>query len=414
MSVSSTTESALPAAESLERRVMDVGRDLRTSLGAVLESVSGAPSRPQDLVDTLSIDKVLSSRFLKAVRQRDPMAVAHLAPGPEPMRRVVRAARRHGTPAETADSAMAAIDAFERLIRRDAGDRGALNTMISSWLPEARAEFETRRKQAAFRAMSELRGCRADVNIAAVLLHPSTDGGHIDLVWIMGLLGLQRLRPNARVKFATRRMAATAAPRTPTSLDGEPVAGMDAVRLDRFCDGPPAVLHAQTAGDATHYILGGNDVGPRTGVDLMLAEVSLGEMPRFVPAGSGRRGFVFAEVSLPSALLHFDVLVHREIYPTAAPELLLYDTALDGVADVNDRSRDIDRMDMQESVTDLGTGAAGWRTSDAPNHGDLLGHVLTRMGWSADEFRGYRTRIETPIYGSQVVMAFDPPEAPPA
>ncbi|MFK7960940.1 MAG: hypothetical protein AB8G96_10490 [Phycisphaerales bacterium] len=400
-------------ADSLEGRVLTVGRDLRSGLSALLDAVPGGPSRPQDLVTTLSIDKVLSSRFLKAVRQRNPMAVVHLAPGPEPMRRVVRAARRRGTPADVADAAMQVIDAFEQLIRREAGDRGALNTMISSWLPEARIEFEMRRKQAAFRAMSELRGCRTDVNISTVILHPSDDGEHIDIVWIFGFLGLQRLRPDARVKFAIRRIAdlgEDAAPRTPRALGGEPVAGMNAVRLDQFCDAPPAMLQTHTAGDATHYELAGNDIGPRSGVDLVCVEVNAGEMPRFVPAGSGRKGFVFAEVSIPSAVLHFDVLVHQDVYPGQSPELLLYDTVLEGVADVNDRSRDADRLDMQESAVSLGTGTGAWRTTDSPNQVELIGHVLDRMGWDAGAYRGYRTRIECPIYGSQVAMAFAAPE----
>ena len=79
-------------AASLEERVVVVGRQLRETLTAVLEAIPGAPDRPQELAATLGIDKVLSSRFLKAARHRDPMAVAHLAPGPEPMRRLLRAA----------------------------------------------------------------------------------------------------------------------------------------------------------------------------------------------------------------------------------------------------------------------------------------------------------------------------------
>ena len=397
----------------LEQRVLSLGRDLKQTMGALLESLPGAPSRPQELVATLGIDKVLSSRFLKSVRHRDPMAVVHLAPGPEPMRRVVRAAKRHGTPADVIDAAMRAVDDFERLIRNGAGDRSALNTIISAWLPEARRQFELRRKQAAFRAMSELKGCRSDVTLSTVILSPSADGVHIDIVWVMGLLGLQRLRPDAPVKFATRRLADETSPRAPTDLDGQPIEELSAIRLDRFCDAPPAVLHAHRAGNATHYTLAGNAVGPNSGVDMMMAEVNLAEMQRFVAPELGRKGFVFAEVSIPSRHLLFDVLVHRDIYPGSDPDLHIYDTVLDGVADANDRARDIDRMDMNESISPLGSGLLKWRTADSPNHVEMMSHVLEQMSLDADDFRGYRCRVDYPIYGSQILMAFDPP-APPA
>ena len=407
-----TPSIAADAAPGLEARVRLVGGELRESMVAVLDALPGGPRRPQELVTILGIDKVLASRLLKAVKHRDPMAVTHLAPGPEPMRRLLRAASRRGVPQDVVERASAAVDGFEQLIRTGAGDRSALDTIISAWLPEARQQFELRRKQAAFRAMSELKGCRADINLATVILSPSPCGDRIDIVWLIGLLGLQRLRPDAPVKFATRRFADHEAPRAPQNLMGEPIEGMSAVRLDRFCDAPPAEFAAHRVGDATHYTLAGNEVGPRSQVDLMLVEVNLAEMDRFVPADVDRKGFVFAEVSMPSRVLLFDVLVHEQVYPGRDPELHLYDTVLDGVANVNDRTRDIDRMDMNEVVASLGTGLNKWRTADSPNHVDMISTVMDRMDWQPNAFRGYRCRIEYPLYGSQVVVAFAPPPPP--
>jgi hypothetical protein len=37
-----------------------------------------------------------------------------------------------------------------------------------------------------------------------------------------------------------------------------------------------------------------------------------------------------------------------------------------------------------------------------------MDHTFASLGWDAAKFRGYRCRIEYPIYGSQVTMVFEP------
>ncbi|MCP3906367.1 MAG: hypothetical protein GY715_22330 [Planctomycetes bacterium] len=389
-----------------------MGRDLFETLTALLERIPGSPHGPQLLATTLGVDKVLTSRLLKAARTRDPMAVVHHLPGPDPLRRVLKGAERCGVSADTVTDARAAVDRFEQFVRREVGDRSALDAMISAWLPEVRRDFELRRKQAAFKAMSQLKGAMALTSLSTVLLNPSGDGEHLDIVWVFGLLGLQRLRPGVKVKFATRRMAPESAPRRPTTLDGVPVRGVEDVRLDEFCDAPPARVDVQTLGDVVHYTLGGDDFGPKSEVDVVMAEANLREIPRYVPKEKGRKGNVFAEVGTPARTLIFDVLVHEDVYPGSDPGLLIYDTALDGVADINDPTRDVDRLDMIETVQHLGRGAGTMRDARIPRYVELLRHVFDRMGFDDQAFRAYRVRIDYPLYGSQVAVTFDPPPPP--
>jgi hypothetical protein len=287
--------------------------------------------------------------------------------------------------------------------------------MICAWLPEARRDFELRRKQTVFKAMSQLKGMMAEAMLATALLHPGSDGETIDIVWVMGFLGLQRLRPNVPAKVVTRRMADEDDPRVPRNLDGDPILHMDDARLDDFCDGPPAEVTAVSqANDTVHYYLAGSGFGPNSGVDLVLAEVNEREMRRHVARGSNRKGHVFAEVSAPTKHLLFDVLVHEDVYAGREPQLVIYDTVLEGVADVNDRSRDGDRLDMAESIQSLGRGAMVARDAKAPRYVDMLRHVFERTGWDERQFRVYRCTIAYPLYGSQVVFAFDAsPPAPP-
>jgi hypothetical protein len=407
MSRHSSTTIDLPM-QTPEEGISEVGTALAVALNGLLRSVPGGPYGPVELAKALGIDKVLASRVLKAARHKDAVAVVFHAPGPEPLRRVIRAAARRQIDATVLDEAERAVAAFDALIRKQGGDRSGLDSIVSAWLPEARGEFELRRKQAAFKAMSQLKGAMADVSLATVMLHPSADGEHLDVVWISGLLGLQRLRPGAGVKFATRRFGGDT-PRRPTSLDGVPVESLESVRLDQFCSTPPPPLEAHHVGDVVHYTLAGQAFGPRSTVDLVFAEVNLFEMPRFVARGSNRKGYVFAEVNTPVKTLHFDVLLHTNVYPGSDASLSIYDTVLDGVADVNDPARDIDRLDLNETVQPLGVGTTRFRTAAVPIYADLLRTVCEKLRWNGEEFRGYRCRIEYPIYGSQVAIAFDPP-----
>jgi hypothetical protein len=393
----------------LEERAQAVGRALASALGATLASVPEARQGPQALAVALGLDKVLTSRTLKALAQGDPIAVLHAAPGPEPLRRLVRAARRRGATAATTAAAAAAVQAFEEFIRRDAGDRSALGAMLSAWLPEARAEFELRRKQSAYRALSELKGASMELNVSTTFLAPAEDGTHLDVVWVNSFLGLSRHVPRAPVRFTSRRLGVASSARRPMTLDGAPVEDLAGVRLDGFCVAAPAPVEVQRAGDVIHYVLGSAAYGPAARFDLVFAEVNRAELPRDVPRGSGRKGYVYADIAVPAKALVLDVFVHVDVYPGAEPELIVYDTAIGGIADVNDRSRDFDRLDLLESVETLGPGQV--RLAEAPRYGELVRHVHGRLGWDLSQFRHYRVRIEYPVYGSQVVLAFRAPES---
>lgn len=407
---------------SLQTRVAEIGRRLADRVSRLISAVPGQPAGPVHLARAIGIDKVLASRVLRAAGSRDPVAVLQQMPGPDPLRRLASAAGKKGVASQLVSDVQAAIDQFDELITSEAGDRSALDAILASWLPEARAEFELRRKQAAFRALSQLRGQMAQTFLSAAFMHPSPDGQHIDIVWIVGLLGLQRLRPSTTVKFATRRVSAAGGePRRPQTLDGRSVEGLDGLRLDEFSSQPPPRLEVHRVGEVVHYLLADEGFGPRSAADLVFAEVNRGEIARYVAPGSRRKRYVFAEVTSPAELLVFDAIVHESLLSGAAraapggsvePALYIYDTSFEGVANVNDRARDIDRLDLVEQIQPLGRGIDSFRTAEAPWYPELLRTVCHKLGWSANDLRGYRARIDYPLYGSQVAIAFPAEEQP--
>jgi len=406
-----TTSSSLePAPPGLEKEVRRTSAALGRSFHALLASLPGLlEAGPQRQAELLGLDKVLTSRLGRALRERGPLAFLQYCPGPEPLRRVLQGAARLGAPAERLAAAEAAVADFQRLLRGTTGGRSGLDALLAGWVPAFREDYDARWRQAAFKALSQLKGVTAETNLATVLFHPSPGGERIDVVWILGLLGLRRLRPGAPVKFATRRMGGEG-DRRPRTLDGQPVEDLRGLRLDRYCSADPAPLVCQAGSDVVHYTLGPTGLGLEARTDLLLAEVNPAELPRH-PGGDGRRRHAFAEVGTPVRRLLFDFLLHRDLDPGVAPEVLVYDTVLEGVADLHDPARDLDRWDLQPPVEDPGPGLEALRTPEFPRYTELLEDAFRRLGWDPAAFRAWRCRLDHPPYGSQVVLAL-PPEAP--
>jgi hypothetical protein len=408
-----TVKTTAAADKSLESKVADVGARLSERLTRVLESVAGGPHGPVSLARTLGAHKGFCSRVLRASTSRDPVATVQCIPGVEPMINFARAAGKRGVPAKLVNDLVRSLQDFDHLIRAEAGDRSGFDAIVASWLPEVRGEFELRRKQAIYRAMSQLKGKAADTYIASALIHPSADGERLDIVWIFAYLRLQRLRPGVAVNFASRRIArphgdsAATAARHPRTLDGRELDGTVSLLVPRYCSVPTPELHAKRVGDVVEYALADREFGKRSRADLVTVEVNPAELPLYVPPEPKRKRFVYTDISTPVELLNFDALIHEDVVGPSEPSLLIYDTGAKGTADVNDPTRDVDRMDLQESLVRLGEGTDRCRISEAPWYVELLNEVCQKMGWDGQRLRGFRTRIEYPLHGSQIVIAYD-------
>lgn len=396
----------------LESEIIAVAAALQRTLAAVVAEHPHAAAGPVALAQALGLDKVLTSRVLKALRQQDSVASLYFMPGPEPLRSLIKAAERRGlTTAAHAAAAGQAVDAFAQLIDVRIGDRSLLDSILSAWIPEARAEFELRRKQAAFKAVSQLKGVQTDAIVATCILAPGDNPDLVDLVWVHGLTGLHRVRPGVLVKLASRRMSPEPSARRAQTLDGDLIGDDSPPLIREFCSQPVPDIRVRRVGESLFYTLGGDGFGAASAVDIFFADVNRSELqrhplPRPDRPGGERGVYFFAEISVPAKALQLDLLVHEDLYPGKDPALRIHDTAFDGVADPLDARRDLDRIDMLESITSLGRGLSAVRAAGVPRYSELMQHAMTRCGYSAPQFRGYRCAIDYPLHGSQVSMVF--------
>jgi hypothetical protein len=393
-------------------RIRAIGDDLHRTLSAVLDAVPGSPHRPQELGRQLGLNRDISGRVLKATSRKDPLEVTHVIPGPESLRTLLRAASRKDVDPDSITAAEDAVGRFERFIRNEAGTRRALDAIISASLPGARKRFELASKQAVFKGMSQLKGIQAEAWLSTTLIAPSSENPlRHDVALLHGALGMQRLRPGVTVKFTYRELV-------DDDDDDQAEGGADSVltlgsmRVDQFFVRPPAKLEAHQAGNVMVYTLADDHLGPKAAADMLVVDHHPAVLDRYGAATARRKKGTFVAPDIPVKTLVFDALLHEDAYPGSEADLAIYDMGVEGAAMVNDMSRDIDRMDLHESIEFLGRDLRRFGAVEVPNYVDMLLHICQTYGWDASRFRGYRCSIQYPVVGWQFCMSFDPPPPP--
>jgi hypothetical protein len=391
----------------IAEKIRDVGTDLAETLRRVIEAVPGRPHRPNHLARELGLNRAISSRVLSATAKKDPLEVTHIIPGPEPLRNLLRAASGKKVDPGLIARAEAAVVRFERLISTDAGTRSRLDAIISSSLPGAREKLELSSKYAVFKGMSQLMGVQAETWLTSMIYHPTAgDPMRLDVAPIHGAIGMQRLRPGVAVHFSFGK-----APPSSSSADHRD-APIGSMPLDQFYANPPARLVAHQNADELVHTFAGDEVGPKAAVDMLAADHHEGAIERYAPPDAARKRGGAVLPDIPVKTLLFDMALYDDVFPGSDPVVHVYNAGLNGRPDVNDPKRDVDRMDVHESVEFLGRGVERFHASEVPNYVDMLRHVCGQLGWDGAAFRGYRCRVQYPVHGWVVCMSFLPPAQP--
>ncbi|MEP0845907.1 MAG: hypothetical protein HRF50_03690 [Phycisphaerae bacterium] len=357
----------------------------------------------------MGVNKDVSSRIFRALARTDSLAAARIMPGPAPLRQLLNGARAKRLPETLIRQLDLAVTQFERLIRVDVGDRGSLDAIICSALPETRLRYELVNKQSVYRGMVQLKGVAANVLLTTAIIFASDEPEYVDGVWVLAWQGLRRIRRDAVACFHTGRIGEQASQDAARTLSGDPIGGPEDVLLTPFCSSPIPPLETRRAGPAIHYLLGGNTVGLSSAVDVVMACRTPRCLKRFDPPERRRLRGPTMEIEVPCKVAVLDAFVEQNVFVEGLPKLYIYDTAISGVADMNDPKRDLDRLDFREAVESLGNGVMGIRIVEIPHYSEIIAEVFQRIGRSPEQFRGYRCRTQYPLYGTQYAMGFTAP-----
>ena len=399
----------LEADTALRRRAEETGEGLRTSIETLLVELGKRGMRDQRAIQgALKLSQSAISRIISSVRSGDSLATLSSIPGPEALRQMVKGASSSGVDRDCVQKVEDAVADLEKFLDSEIGDRGTLEAVLSDWVHESRATFELRHKAAGFKAMSALRGVRADMVLSGAIIHPSASSPDIyDTIAIDALLGCRRIRPSGVLRLFGSHPSPEGARFTVTNLGGAPIAAMPDMLLPEFSTVPVDSIRTTHHGQffettVTELPLG---KGLEPGEDLICAQMYRGlhrARRGDGPPSSGIGGWA----EPPAEYFLVDALLHEDVWPDAKPELRVYDTAVRGMTHPDDQARQGDRLDLLESVQSLGTGPEAFRIPEFARYPELVRSLCATLGWDAGKLRGYRCKVRYPIYGSQINLAF--------
>ncbi len=395
---------------STETQIKDLGEELCVALQAVADEVPAKSQTPNSFASSLKVHRTLVGRLLNALKTDDPLAAISRMPRSEGLRMILQAARPVVSE-KAITRADAAVRSFEQIVQNELGGWDGLDAAITEWLPDARERFELTNKQLMFKGMSALAGARADLQLDTAIYYPNAAGDRCDIALIEGMVNLRRLRPSVLIRIASH---------TPKPVDPQPLEFLTETSkpgngappyplLEQFCSSPCPKLEVKRTGSTVNYLLSGNDIGLTSAVDVFAANIVRDARPLYrEPNEPEIRRHWSAGVNVPSKTLLMNVLMHEDVWP-GDPQLLMYNLHVHGMAEPFEESRELDRMEMVESLQALGRGASRFRAVEAGNHVEIVQHVCRKLDWDANSLRGYRVRIQYPLPQAQYCIAFAPP-----
>jgi len=373
-----------------------------------LMGINGA-GRPLEL----SVNPTLRSRVTRGIETDHLASTLYHLPGSDGLRRVVRAARKAGASAEVIARCNACIEQYEEFLRSEGVSRDSLHAMVGDLSPEAHSSVVRTNAQAAHKAMCNLIGYSAEVMLTTLIVFPGDTAGRCHLAQVRGFGQLQRLRLGAW--FLTSGYGRTGGEAVAArTLDNEPIdLATPSTILDDYCSKPAPEFEVTYNGHRQMYQLVEHEVGWRSSTTFYFGELLpnalTDPMERIADDQDSalRRSMLSSIAVTPAKHLHFDVLVHRDVWHGVAVHLdTLRTVPLGPVDERTFDERQADRIDLGATLQSFdGGGMLG--ASKAPAYGPMMDDALRRLGMQRSDFRVHRCEVVYPLYSTQFAVRFE-------
>ncbi len=386
-----------------------VATDVRTALGRVLDLVPGAPSRPLDLAEALSIDMNLAWKICNLVAASDPFAGLQKLPGDLAMQIFLKAAARQGVDPAALLRVERALVSYQRLMADHAGSRPALDSLLGHLASAGvvRAGLTARRN--AFRAVSALVGVQAQAQVLTYIFAPSADAAdspdplRTRASIIRGYVGLRRLRTDISwIIGIGRRINASgdsSSASTSQPIDPESAARYGGVPI--LSDGGNArnwmdasVLRSVAADGSIVDRIQGGPIGRQGELTFFMGETITPALPPSVDRQQGCLRLI-ASAHTPSEALVFDLLFHRRLPPLGPCELSLYTTLGGATLGIADPGEFIS-LALCESIEQRGSGLGGLGLEESPEYLRTIELACKRSSINPGDLEAFRVRVKHP------------------
>lgn len=380
----------------------------RAEIASLFALVGLDPTKTRESARELGLNRGLTWRLTRVVRESNPQLVVSDVPRLPSMARFFEACRQRGAPQEAIDAASVALHHFEEALSRCSGDRKTLSMLMANQR-EAKAPSAEREKarRMLFDGACGVWGVQAQVRFVSVFLFPSAeDPAMLDVGHVNGFVGLRRLRPGPVTLSHEAVHKSTGEARTflKEPLDNADLANRQLRLLREFCSPPSLDIHIVRAGEYDRFELAPGPVG-NAGLSTCVFGT---RMPQLFPRYSAEpdtAGFLVL-LTTPVERVVFDMYLHRDLGVRTAPAAQLLDRLNYPHANVESEFAR-QSLPLSETPQLLPAGLAGVTCPQIPWYPRMVRSVMERLGKSIDDFIGSRFELAYPPISTTLSRRFD-------
>lgn len=380
-----------------------IGR-LRTALRALATATSSDPLRPQEVSRRFGINKNLTWKVARVLLAKDSFEAISMIPGPEGIEIYLRAFDVAGADGALSASVRDAMRTFDAVVARHFGDRAQLEMVLDGLRSDGNLESSRRM---AFKGMAGVFGVQARARITAQILRPGVaDPAIADIALIVGLAGIQRLRPIGALPMF--RTAGNSAGGVPAPRPFIRSTGHDApdYLLRDFSSYPDATVSAQPLDGGRFAIeLSEGPIGRVGQADLFFATDTKAVMSLRPKAGDTRCSLV-TSVSIPSEGFASDLFVHRSVQGLASLRTSIH-SALSQPLTEDDRQRRATQLPIDTAPAVMDDLSRGFGIAGVERYEEMIRCAFESLRQDPSEYRLIRVAMAHPPVPSSLLVEWD-------
>lgn len=393
----------------VERVLTDAALAAREGLRAALASGGLDAGDARALAERLSLNRAMAAQVARAASESDPVLCARGALSEATVSVLCQALARAGAPEDVLERALSAQRAFDRAVEEHAGDRGTLELILDALTAHQSAERLEGARRLAFRGECGLLGIQCRARTSTPIVMPSrTDPSRVDVAFLGTLVSVRRLRPIGSwplAFFYTFDQAGAPVHLTgEEALDPEWTPAMGPKLVARFCSPWPANVRAVRRPEISVCELGEGPVGNTGATTVCFGTVTRAKFARYATPTDAHAQFAVS-VSMPTELLQFDLLLHKDLGMHALPEASVHARVSGPAGTGSNVSIPVGERPRELSAGRLGSAALA-------RYEEMLSFAAERLGVSLGDFRMWRFELAYPPMNSSAVLRVPLPPAP--
>lgn len=408
-----TTEPRRDSGATLEDVIAAFHR-ARSEVANLLAHAGLDPTKTRESARELGLNRGLTWRITRMVRESDPTLVASEVPGAASMARFFDACRQRGAPEGAVTTAIAALEGFETAVSECSGDRKTLAMLLANRTHARGASEAEKARRKMFEGGGAVWGVQAQVRFVTVFVYPSpTNPMKLDAGHVTGYVGFRRLssRPWPMSYEAVFSNTGEARKLNKEPLDPEGFTEGQLQLLKRYCSPSSPEIQIVQSGGFKRFELAAGPVG-NEGLTTCVFGTRLREIQDRYSATPAPGSFSVI-LSTPVERVIFDLFLHRDLNIHTPAHTQLLDRLTYPHSHIESEF-DRQSLPITETPALLPPGIHGTLCPHIPWYTNLVEDVTGRIAQPIDNFIGSRFEMTYPPLSTMLRRSFDlmpPPNA---